>query len=870
MRRGRARACLWFTLWPLLFLVTAQPVSGAPSGAPAAPSAARPVEGPAAISAVTRNSNKSSATILLARGNRALMPVVVSAAASGSTKAAAAELAVYLQRITGARFEVKTGDGASGIVLGTVRDFPVPALAKALEIRNGFDGREAYAIRTTPTRLLLLGATEMAVPHAAFRFLEELGCRWFFPSKTWEVVPTIPTLRFGRDITDRPSILARRIWYGWGTSFGGEVNPATGLSPEAEYQSWRRHNRQAQSFHVNAGHAWENILAAHKPEFDAHPEYRALVGGKREGAQFCVSNTGLRKLVVDHAMDFLENNPGADMVSVDPADTPAHCECAECAKLGSVSDRVFGLANEVARAVRKAYPGKMVGLYTYSAHADAPSFDLEPDVHVQFVPASFGKMTAAERLAAWPRRCKNMGFYDYYSVWLFDYDHIPGGAAANVTAVRDGIRDHARRNATSMDAESSNNWGPNGRGYYVANKLMWNPDADLSAILDDFYAKAFGPAAPAMKRYYERIDAGNKPLLSRHLMALAVRDVDEAARRAARRPDVLARIDDIKHYLRYEYLYWRMKAAKDDQEKNAISLDTMRNVYRTRFSYLTHWEAIRQNGWKPRGGEGPEAWQIKTPYTREETDREWREVLTFFQPRPVGKQKRFSDDLVPVRFPGSPPPVATFQKYQEGSRYAFYSLNGEPLEMDIDPGTLYNGIHQYWIKDASGKELRYERPKGGTPFTLRAPVPGPGLYYLDYTDGGALWSIKVAPGRVVSIPLQNDKGYRTVAVMQDMYFYVPRGTKQIEYYYAQTAYQAGGPHQVLDPSGGVVKDVNVDGDFVIVPVPAGMDGKPWRFRNPSFGHFWFFNVPNVLAASPGALLVPREVARKDGLDIRKQ
>ncbi len=236
---------------------------------------------------------------------------------------------------------MKTGDGQSGIVLGTLADFPTPALEKALEIKNTFDGKEAYAIRTRDKRLLLLAATEMGVSHVAFRLLEELGCRWFFPAKAWEVVPRMATLNFARDITDRPAVLARRIWYGWGTDFGGEVNPATGLRPEADYQNWRRHNQEAQSFQVNAGHAWEAIYNAHKAEFDAHPEYRGLVGGKREGRNFCVSNAGLRKLVVDHALDFFKNNPNADMVSVDPDDTPQHCECEECAKLGGVSDQGF-------------------------------------------------------------------------------------------------------------------------------------------------------------------------------------------------------------------------------------------------------------------------------------------------------------------------------------------------------------------------------------------------------------------------------------------------------------------------------------------------------------------------------------------------
>ena len=70
---------------------------------------------------------------------------------------------------------------------------------------------------------------------------------------------------------------------------------------------------------------------------------------------------------------------------------------------------------------------------------------------------------------------------------------------------------------------------------------------------------------------------------------------------------------------------------------------------------------------------------------------------------------------------------------------------------------------------------------------------------------------------------------------------------------------------MLDPAGVVVKAVDVNGDWVSVPVPPGMDGKLWRLRNPVLGLFWFNNIPNYIAASPDALLVPREVVERDGL-----
>lgn len=123
----------------------------------------------------------AAAPAKLAAAGKALLPIVIAENASPRVKDTAAELAAYLGRITGAEFTVQAGDGKSGIVLGTLAQFPDPTLSEPLEIRNTYDGKEACIIRTEEQRVLLIGVTDLGASHVAFRFLEELGCRWFFP-----------------------------------------------------------------------------------------------------------------------------------------------------------------------------------------------------------------------------------------------------------------------------------------------------------------------------------------------------------------------------------------------------------------------------------------------------------------------------------------------------------------------------------------------------------------------------------------------------------------------------------------------------------------------------------------------------------------
>lgn len=820
--------------------------------------------------------------VLLAEGGRARATVVVSPAAPESTKAVAAELAQFLGRITGATFEVQPGDGSAGIVLGTIAEFPDPALEKPLELRGpgGFDGREAFVIRTDGSRVRLIGATDLGASHAAFAFLESLGCRWFFEAPEWEVLPLIPTLRVDLNRDDRPAVLARRIWWGGGMFEWGADAP-----PVRDYAAWARRNRMAASFTVYCSHAWQTIIAENKAAFDAHPEYLALVGGRRQGEQLCVSNAALRALVVRWALDYFEKNPASDMVSVDPSDGGGQCECEHCAKIGNTSERAFGLANEVARAVAKKHPHKLVGLYAYNEHSEPPSFALEPNVYVQLT-AGFtrGRYTFDELLELWPQKCANMGYYEYLSVWPWDFDKLPGGRGNDLAYIGRQVRLYHARGATSLDCESSSNWGLNGRGYYVAHKLMWDPTADVDALLADFYDKAFGPAAPAMKRYYERFDRGNKPLMSEHLMGLGFRDVEEATRLAAGRPDVLARLDHVKHYLRYMHLRWLLEREADKPRQKDLHLALFTHGYRTRYSYMNHWIAIRgwageaakafgEPTWDPAAKPAP-AWAVDRPYTREETEAEFGEGLAHFKPDETIEEKRFSDELVPVDFtaaaapgdPAAPAPAESVQTYQWTFPYALYSVGGEPLEFTLVTGTIahYRDMApaRWAVTDAAGTRLAGDRlPLDGQPHPISVKVPGPGLYHLEVDDSTAGWQIRVAPGRRAVVVLDTSRRVEHAGWMQPMHFYVPKGTRELQYYWL------GQPHRVHGPDGAILKEVSTTGAFVKVPVPAGADGQVWHFSQMMLGTLWFFNAPNNLAASPAALLVPKDLAEKDGLRV---
>ena len=47
-------------------------------------------------------------------------------------------------------------------------------------------------------------------------------------------------------------------------------------------------------------------------------------------------------------------------------------------------------------------------------------------------------------------------------------------------------------------------------------QLAWNPAADAEAILSDYYTRAFGPAAPHVREYFESIEKERMPFAAKN------------------------------------------------------------------------------------------------------------------------------------------------------------------------------------------------------------------------------------------------------------------------------------------------------------------------------------------------------------------
>jgi hypothetical protein len=59
-------------------------------------------------------------------------------------------------------------------------------------------------------------------------------------------------------------------------------------------------------------------------------------------------------------------------------------------------------------------------------------------------------------------------------------------------------------------------WATQGPQYYVMAQLIWDPSKDGQVILDDYYQRAFGPAAAKVRSYFETIEKARMDYVGKH------------------------------------------------------------------------------------------------------------------------------------------------------------------------------------------------------------------------------------------------------------------------------------------------------------------------------------------------------------------
>ena len=504
-----------------------------------------------------------AAGLVLVRDGQAACVIVTatprSRAAGAVADAAAAELQAYLKKASGAEVPVKKEDAlTAGDLAGTLVLVGAEKLAGEAGARVEALPPEGLLIRTVGTRLVLAGREDAigsrdcqrGTSFAALAFLEDvLGVRWLWPGPLGEVVPELRTIVVPpTDRTDAPRLVQRKMrdWLGQTNSDKWQAaRKAMPMEDEplrdmaAQSGAWLRHMRLGRSVEYQYGHGFTTWWQQYH---EAHPDWFAQqTGGSREWprslgdydrVKICVSNPAVLDQWVANALAHFKAHPEGASFSASPNDNAynGHCMCERCkawdppdapkVELVSVNekgekvtfeypaltDRYVRFYNLAAERLAAAAPGKLVGGYAYGAWKTPPVRE-KPRENVIIGFVGYGYLSDTTRAAA----------RQSWDVWARAAPHLflrpnllhDGFGYPVVYARRLGedLRHCGQTGMMAADFDSVvHHWAGQGLNYYVLARLLWNPSADVEAIIDDYCHKGFGPAVPAVRAYFDALE----------------------------------------------------------------------------------------------------------------------------------------------------------------------------------------------------------------------------------------------------------------------------------------------------------------------------------------------------------------------------
>ena len=348
-----------------------------------------------------------------------------------------------------------------------------------------------------------------------------LGVRWLFPGPLGEDVPRQKTLRIElkEPIRGQPGFAARSVAY-LGES---DREIASRFLPVLD---WMKHQRLTNALHpfvTGYGHSWDDYL---KPaDIEAHPEWKPSSGHfERNGKVtfFCTTAPGLVELFAKRVIESMDRNPKREMSSISPTDGGGFCTCERCKPLidtdphgkPSHARAMLTFYQQVGEIIARERPGRRLGGFVYYNYqyppANAPK--LPDNVSLCWAPLNYygyGLLKPLYRaefegvMRRWSEITPHL-FYHNYSTWMRSFHGAPLPVSLDI--LRRELPTAAQNKAWGARMVGTSAWGVNAPINYLLAKQLWNPQLDVSAALNDWLARAYGPGWPHMRALYDELD----------------------------------------------------------------------------------------------------------------------------------------------------------------------------------------------------------------------------------------------------------------------------------------------------------------------------------------------------------------------------
>lgn len=406
---------------------------------------------------------------------------------------------------------------------------------------------------TGPTHYVQASGTR----NGAYALLERhFGCRWLWPSEAGgEVLPKKDTLTLPPiNESDEPAIAQRGIRNYYpedGINAYGRRQQQTVLpllhSSYSEFLKksknsgdWFDAMKLGQSVVLNLGHSYGDYW---KRFGETHPEYFALqadgtrnqvrLGESSAGqAHLDVSNPELIQHIAQEVIQKFDADPGLTSVSIAPNDGsyPSFCLCEVCRRLDppngdpvsfsivdksgtarrisyvSLTDRYVLYYSKIAEIVAKKYPRKLLGAYAYSTYSSPPLYaKLPSNVVISYVGLTyFNDAQRQHDLQSWDQWSQAANQLQLRPNALLGNYGIASNYAHKLGV---DIKHAYQTGMVGTDFDSlTHDWAARGLNDYVLAKLLWDPSQDIDELIIDYCDAGFGPASPAVQKYFARLE----------------------------------------------------------------------------------------------------------------------------------------------------------------------------------------------------------------------------------------------------------------------------------------------------------------------------------------------------------------------------
>jgi hypothetical protein len=452
------------------------------------------------------------AAIILAAQGETKYRVALDAPDNQDVTDAVADLQRVVKQVTGAELPVaKGGATAAAAPAIRIRQIPAPAdWAHPDDYRLSTQGEDVVIEATTPDGLR----------HGIYGLLtDHLDCHWFMPKRLGEEFPAP---------ADR-TLRMRRVSEVRVPSFFSSYSLSWNSAPNWDRQSRSLINRGRMNF----GHSWVTFIHSAKYPFEKFPDMwsRDRAGKLQKfdvgwsNTNFCSTSPEVIKIVAEKIDAQFDANPDAIVASLDPNDMAPMCQCDRCLALDKsygvaptddkqMADRLVHFSNEIHKRLKPAHQQKFLGILAYAYQTRPPKNAVPHDRHATIVcqfpgyfdhtrpfndPTSPNNREFESIVKGWGGKVKQLGFYDYYGHYEF---FGPWGIVHKIREDLPAFRELGGGSRAFVVIESQPNWAMHGLNLYVASRLVWDVDADVDALVEEYVTKFYGPAAGPMREFY--------------------------------------------------------------------------------------------------------------------------------------------------------------------------------------------------------------------------------------------------------------------------------------------------------------------------------------------------------------------------------